>query len=132
MKYLLDTNTCIYLLNGNQQLMKKVQEVGAYSLALSYSVLAELYFGAYNSKRVAANLHCIEVFKKNLSILSESDESARLFGKIKSDLRAKGNMIDDFDILIASVAVSNDSILITNNTIHFERIVDLKLENWLI
>ena len=112
--------------------MKKVQEVGAYSLALSYSVLAELYFGAYNSKRVAANLHCIEVFKKNLSILSESDESARLFGKIKSDLRAKGNMIDDFDILIASVAVSNDSILITNNTIHFERIVDLKLENWLI
>lgn len=119
MKYLLDTNTCIYLLNGNQQLMKKVQEVGAYSLALSYSVLAELYFGAYNSKRVDANLHCIEVFKRNLSILSESDESARLFGKIKADLRVKGNMIDDFDILIASVAVSNDCILITNNTIHF-------------
>lgn len=132
MKYLLDTNTCIYLLNGNQQLMKKVQEGGAYSLALSYSVLAELYFGAYNSKRVDANLNRIEVFKRNLAILSESDESARLFGKIKADLRAKGNTIDDFDILIASVAVSNDCILITNNTIHFERIEDLKLENWLI
>lgn len=112
--------------------MKKVQEVGAYSLALSHSVLAELYFGAYNSKRVDANLHRIEVFKRNLAILSESDESARLFGKIKADLRAKGNMVDDFDILIASVAVSNDCILITNNTIHFERIEDLKLDNWLI
>ncbi len=132
MKYLLDTNISIYLLNGNQQLMKKVQEVGAYSLALSHSVLAELYFGAYNSKRVDANLHRIEVFKRNLAILSESDESARLFGKIKADLRAKGNMVDDFDILIASVAVSNDCILITNNTIHFERIEDLKLDNWLI
>lgn len=132
MKYLLDTNACIYLLNGNQQLMKKVQEVGAYSLALSYSVLAELYFGAYNSKKVDANLHRIEAFKRNLAILSESDESARLFGKIKANLRAKGNTVDDFDILIASVAVSNDCILITNNTIHFERIEDLKIENWLL
>lgn len=132
MKCLLDTNTCIFLLNGNQQLMKKVQEVGAHSLALSYGVLAELYFGTYNSKRVDANLPRIEVFKRNLAILSESDESARLFGKIKADLRAKGNMIYDFDILIASVAVSNDCILITNNSIHFEQIEALKLGNWLI
>lgn len=129
--YLLDTDTCIYLVNGNQRLITKVQEIGVYSLALSCNVLAELYFGAYNSKKIDANLHRIEVFKRNLTILSESDESAKLFGKIKADLMAKGKTIDDFDILIASVAIANDCIVITNNTNHFERIEDLKLENWL-
>lgn len=129
--YLLDTDTCIYLVNGNQRLITKVQEIGVYSLALSYNVLAELYFGAYNSKKIDANLHRIEVFKRNLTILSESDESAKLFGKIKADLMAKGKIIDDFDILIASVAIANDCTVITNNINHFERIEDLKLENWL-
>ena len=132
MKFLLDTDTCIYLLNGNQSLKKKVEEVGVFSLAISNSVLAELYFGAYNSKKVEDNLKRINLFKKNLTILSDSEESALRFGKIKTDLRTKGKIIEDFDILIASIAIVNSCILITNNTDHFERINDLQIENWLI
>lgn len=90
-----------------------------------------MYFGAYNSKRVEANLKRIELFKKNLTILSDSERSAMLFGKIKANLRSEGKIIEDFDILIASIAVANDSILITNNTQHFERIDGLQIENWL-
>ncbi len=131
MKYLLDTDICIYLLNGDPTLKNKVGEIGVYSLSLSNSVLAELYFGAYNSKRVEANLKRIELFKKNLTILSDSERSAMLFGKIKANLRSGGKIIEDFDILIASIAVANDSILITNNTQHFERIDGLQIENWL-
>ncbi|MCK4541655.1 MAG: VapC toxin family PIN domain ribonuclease, partial [Spirochaetales bacterium] len=82
MKYLLDTNTCIYLLNGNLLLEKKVDEIGVYSLALFNCILAELYFGAYNSKRVKENLKRINLFKKNLAILTDSESSAMLFGKI--------------------------------------------------
>ena len=52
MKYLLDTNTCVYLLNGNESLKKKVREIGVYSLSISNCVLAELYFGAYRSKKL--------------------------------------------------------------------------------
>ena len=132
MKFLLDTDTCVYLLNGNLSLKKKVEEVGVFSLAISNSVLAELYFGAYNSKKVEDNLKRINLFKKNLTILSDSEESALRFGKIKADLRSKGKIIEDFDILIASVAIVNSCILITNNTDHFERIDDLQIENWLI
>jgi len=132
LKFLLDTDTCVYLLNGNLSLKKKVEEVGVFSLAISNSVLAELYFGAYNSKKAEDNLKRINFFKMNLSILSDSEESALRFGKIKADLRSKGKIIEDFDILIASVAIVNSCILITNNTDHFKRIDDLLIENWLI
>jgi len=131
LKYLLDTNTCVYLLNGNEILKRKVKEIGVYSLSISNCVLAELYFGACNSKRVEENLRRIDLFKKNLSVLSDSEESARLFGKIKADLRTKGTIIDDFDILIASIATANNHILVTNNTDHFERIEGLKIQDWL-
>ncbi|MBI5678044.1 MAG: PIN domain-containing protein [Planctomycetes bacterium] len=113
MKYLLDTNTCIYFLNGNESLKKKFREIGVYSLSISNCVLAELYFGAYRSKKVEENV-----------------KPARLFGKIKAELRSKGTIIEDFDILIASIAISNNHILITNNTEHFERIEGLKIQNW--
>ena len=131
MKYFLDTNICVYLLNGEISLKKRVKEIGVYSLAVSNSVLAELYFGAYNSKRVEGNLKRIESFKKNMTIFSDTEESARLFGKIKADLRSKGTIIDDFDILIASIAIANNCILVTNNTEHFERIEGLKVQNWI-
>ncbi len=131
MKYLLDTDTCIYLLNGNESLKKKVKEIGVFSLAVTNSVLAELCFGAYNSKKVEENLKRIELFKKNLTILSDSEESAKQFGKIKANLKSKGKIIEDFDILIASIAFVNHCVLITNNVEHFKRIDDLQIQNWL-
>jgi len=67
LKYLLDTNTCVYLLNGNDILKRKVKETGVYSLSISNCVLAELYFGAYNSKRVEENLRRIDLFKKEVT-----------------------------------------------------------------
>lgn len=131
MRYLLDTNSCIYLLNGNESLKKKVKEIGVFSLAVANGTLAELYFGAYNSKKVEENLKRIELFKKNLTILSDSEESAKQFGKIKANLKSKGKIIEDFDILIASIALVNHCILVTNNVEHFNRIDDLQIQNWL-
>ena len=81
MKYLLETSTCVYLLNGNPALKARVQEVGVSSLAVANCVLAELYFGARNSKKVDENIQRIEEFKKNLTILSDSEDSARQFGR---------------------------------------------------
>ena len=131
MKYLLDTDSCVYLLNGNESLKKRVKEIGVYSLVVTNSVLAELYFGAYNSKKVEENLKRIELFKKNLTVLSDSEESAKEFGKIKANLKSKGKIIEDFDILIASISIVHHCILITNNTEHFSRIDNLQTQNWL-
>lgn len=130
MKYLLDTNICIYLINGNETLKKKVKEIGVFSLSISNATLAELYFGAYNSKKVDANLKRIDEFKKNLTVYSDNDSSAEAFGRFKSKLRSEGKIIEDFDILIASIAFVNNCILVTNNPNHFERIDELKIENW--
>jgi tRNA(fMet)-specific endonuclease VapC len=131
LKYLLDTNICVYLLNGNSALKNRAAELGISSIVLCNSVLAELYFGAYNSRKTAENLQRIGRFKKNLTVFSDSEESAVLFGKIKADLKSKGHVIEDFDILIASIAMSNDCIVVTNNEKHFSRIEGLQTENWL-
>lgn len=56
---------------------------------------------------------------------------AELFGKIKATLKASGCLIEDFDILIASIAISNNCVLVTNNVRHFDRIELIQIENWL-
>ena len=112
-------------------LKKKIGKIGIYSFSISNATLAELYFGAYNSRNVSTNIKRIETFKKNLMVYSDSDTSAEAFGRFKSKLRAQGKMIEDFDILIASIAFANECILVTNNPSHFERIDEIKIENWM-
>ena len=118
------------MLNGNEVLNNKVKEIGVFSLSVSNATLAELYFGAYNSQKVDANLKRINEFKKNLTVYSDNNTSAEAFGRFKSKLRSEGKIIEDFDILIASIAFVNNCILVTNNPNHFERIDELKIENW--
>ena len=108
-----------------------MRKIGSYSLAVSNVTLAELYFGAYNSSKVEANLRRIGTFKKHLTVYSDSEESAECFGKFKVDLKKKGRPIEDFDLLIASIAFVNGCILVTNNIQHFDRIDGLITENWL-
>ena len=131
MRYLLDINICIYLINGDKSLKEKVKAIGVHSLGISNATLAELYFGAYNSEYTNDNLRNIADFKKNITAYSDSGESAEFFGKIKSELKNSGNIIEDFDILIASIAVANNCVLVTNNPRHFERIEGLQTENWI-
>jgi tRNA(fMet)-specific endonuclease VapC len=106
--YILDTNICIYLLNGNKKIESKIKSIGIYSIAITNTVLAELYFGAYNSVKIKENVTRIDEFRKNLTVIQEDAESSRLFGKLKAELKSTGNLIDDFDILIASIALVND------------------------
>jgi tRNA(fMet)-specific endonuclease VapC len=125
----LDTNICVYLLNGDERLRRKVREIGAYSISICNATLGELYFGAYWSKKVDANLKRIRAFAENLAIYSDSQESSEIFGKFKADLKNRGQMIEDFDLLIASIAQANNCILVTNDRSHFSRIEGLVVEN---
>lgn len=131
MKYLLDTDICVYLLNGEERLKRKVGEVGIYSISICNATLGELFFGAFCSKKVTANLRRIHVFADSLTIHSDSLESSEIFGRTKADLKKSGQLIEDFDLLIASIAQVNDCILVTNNRSHFNRIEGLVIQNWL-
>jgi len=129
--YILDTNICIYWLKqASEPLIRKVKSLELKSLAITNSVLAELYFGVYKSERVDENRRRLERFKKHLRIFPDDETSAQIFGRTKAFLYKKGRPVEDFDILLASIALANDCTLVTNNTNHFKRIPDLRLENW--
>lgn len=132
MKYLWDTDTCIYHLNGNAQIAAKIEQVGAKQICLTVLTIAELKFGAYNSSRVEANLQRIETLKQKITVLSRLNEPiTTLFAQHKSALKKQGLLIGDFDLLIASFAIHHKLILVTNNTEHFQRIPAIRLENWI-
>jgi tRNA(fMet)-specific endonuclease VapC len=132
LQYLLDTDTCIYLLNGHAGIKARVAQVGVETLAVAIPSVGELYFGAYNSARVEANLARIRAFLADPgpAILPIDETAIEQFGRLKADLRRLGQPIGDFDLLIAGVAVSRGLTVVTNNTNHFERISSLSLENW--
>jgi len=92
--------------------------------------VAELYFGAYNSAKIEENLARAEDFARQISIAPLDDLVLKAFGRIKADLRKQGQPLADFDLLIAGTVLANEFVLVTNNTQHYERIANLKLENW--
>ncbi len=98
--YVLDTDTCIYWLNGEGKIRRKVEQVGPDNLRLTIITLAELRYGAYNSQNVSENLKNIDNFLRKVRVLPLDHDAADRFGKIKVDLRKKGQIIEDFDVLI--------------------------------
>lgn len=130
MKYILDTDICIYWLKGRQSVKEKMLTIDASEIVISVITVAELYFGAYNSSKINQNIAIAEKFIQSLSIIGLSNDSLRKFGEIKADLRQRGTPVADFDLLIASIALTEDLILVSNNTRHYSRINNLKLENW--
>ena len=129
MKYLLDTNICIYFLKGKYQLDEKIKEVEIQNCAISEITYAELIYGAEKSESVEKNLLTIEKFTDQLTILPIFN-AIPVFGKEKARLRSKGNMISDFDLLIGATAISNNMIMVTRNVKDFKRLKHIKLENW--
>jgi len=130
--YLLDTDTIVSLLRGNRAIAARIEIVGEDHIATTVINLAELYFGAFNSTRVDHNLRVVDEFRLATQVLGLDTSAAVLFGKIKADLRREGNLVNDSDLMIASVALSSHSVLVTNNVRHFNRIPGLALENWVL
>ncbi len=130
MNYLLDTDTCIYWLNKHQSVKEKLLAAGWSQTAICSITVAELYYGAYNSSRVTENLRVVELFVRQLHVVPLYDNVLRRFGEIKAELCKKGQPLPDFDLLIASVALAEHRVLVTNNIRHYERITGLRVENW--
>ena len=131
MKYLLDTNTCIYFLKKSRNVKKRIDEVGLENCAISEITIAELKFGIEKSEKK----HKMNNFKGlqyliNALIVLPVITCFDIYAKEKVRLQKDGRIIDDFDLLIGATAVVNDLILITNNTKHFERLNNLKFDNW--
>ena len=131
MKYLLDTDTCVYFLNRIPAIVNKIESVPDEELAVSCFTIAELLYGAYNSEQFDKNIERIRFIEETITVAGFDRKAEECFAIIKSELKKSGKLLEDFDILIAAVAKSNEMVLVTNNTKHFERIQGLKLENWM-
>jgi tRNA(fMet)-specific endonuclease VapC len=126
---LLDTNICIYFLKGLYWLDQKIQSVKSENCFISEITLAELKYGVENSEKKLMNKKNLDDFVANFTILPIFN-CLDVYAKEKAKLRKKGTLIDDFDLLIGSTAISNNLILVTRNVSDFERLDGIVIENW--
>ena len=132
MRYLLDTDTCVFALRGHESMRERFGAVESEAIAISVITLAELRYGAAWSARPEANHQVVGDFASGVVVLGLDDETARLFGEFKARLRRRGALIDDFDLLIAATAHHYRLTLVTRNLEHFDRIPELQIEDWVV
>ena len=130
-QYLLDTNICIYYIKGLHDLKAKFKEVGPENCFISEITLAELKFGIAKSQAKKKNQKVLENFLSGIQILPIFP-ALDIYAAEKARLQKSGKIIDDFDLLIGATAVSFDLTMVTNNTSHFSRLTDIKLEDWTV
>jgi len=126
---LLDTDHCISILRG--QLDLSIHASPEDELAITAISVAELIHGAYRSRRSEDNLARLEVLLSALIVLPFDEAVGRRFGELKAHLESSGELIDNLDLQIASIAIENNCQLLTKNRRHFARINGLQLINWL-
>lgn len=127
-KYLLDTNIVSYYLKGIDNLKDKVSsniDLLCISIISYYEIVSGLQ-SIDAKKRIAE----FEKFCELIDIINLDKASISASCKIYSYLKKSGRLIDDIDILIAGIALSNNLVMVTDNTEHFERIEGLRIENW--
>ena len=131
MTYMLDTNICIYAIkNKPEQVLRRIKNNLPKGLCISTITLAELMHGVEKSMYPEKNRVALFLFLSILDVLPFDDLAAAEYGDICAFLQKRGNPIGTMDALIAGHARSEDLILVTNNVREFERVPELKIENW--
>jgi tRNA(fMet)-specific endonuclease VapC len=131
MKYMLDTNICIYIIKGKpKKVIDKFYTLNIGDVCISSITLAELEYGVEKSDYKERNKLALTGFLSSIEILPFSDQAAAEYGKIRANLERQGNIIGAYDLMIGAHALSENITLVTNDTKEFNRIENLSLENW--
>jgi tRNA(fMet)-specific endonuclease VapC len=129
----LDTNVCIYFLNGTFPGIRRKLEEHEYSdVKIPSVVAAELYYGASKSEKQSHNIARFDKFLSVYEIVPFALSSARIYGDIRAELERKGQRIGWNDLIIAAVVLAHGGVLVTRNTGEFSRIGSIALEDWTI
>ena len=131
MKYLLDTNICIYIIKKRPpRVFHKLTEIDISDVGISSITLSELEYGVEKSQFPERNRIGLLEFLSPVEIYGYDDSAAKEYGIIRAKLEKKGAIIGSLDMLIAAHAISLGLILITNNENEFKKVPKLKIENW--
>ena len=131
MRYMLDTNICIYVIKHKpEKVFQKLQTIHPEDVCISSVTYAELVHGVEKSAAVEKNRLALSMLLANMEILDFDAQAADCYGKIRSDLEKKGRPIGPLDMMIAGHAQSLGYTVVTNNVKEFSRVSALRIENW--
>ena len=131
MRYMLDTNICIYLIKHKlEKVLRKLQTIHPEDVCISSVTYAELVHGVEKSAAVEKNRLALSMLLANMEILDFDAQAADCYGKIRADLEKKGRPIGPLDMMIAGHAQSLGYTVVTNNVKEFSRVSALRIENW--
>ena len=125
--YLIDTDWVIDYLKGVPSVVAQLQAVANEGLAISVISLAELYEGVYGSGNADQHLQGLGQFLGFVSVVGLDDAVCRAFGQYRHRLRQRGQLIDNFDLLIAATSLTYQLTLVTGNLRHYARIPGLQI-----
>ena len=128
--FVLDTNTLIYYFKGMGNVARNVEAVSPRDIAIPAVVLFELETGILKSGSPRKRQEQLKKMTDIVSVIPFGPAEAGIAASIRADLEKKGIPIGPYDVLIAASALSGNHILVTHNTLEFQRIDGLKLEDW--
>lgn len=131
MKYLVDTNVCIFLMKNTYPAMtRRFLSMDPSDFYISSVTLYELVYGAEKSKWGERNRNNLMLFLSPFSIIPFDGNDAYYEGKIRNYLEERGTMIGPYDVQIAAQGLARNLIVLTHNTDEFRRVPELKTEDW--
>ena len=131
MRYLLDTNICIYVIKHKpEKVFQKLQTIHPEDVCISSVTFAVLVQGVEKSAAVEKNRLALSILLANMEILDFDVDAAGCYGKIRAGLEKNGTPIGPLDMMIAGHAQSLGYTVVTNNVKEFSRVSALKIENW--
>lgn len=129
--FIMDTDIVIEVLRGNEIVIQKIKNLPIDTIiTITGLTVYELYKGTYimgdrqKEQEVMDFIELVDVLQLNTAVEKKA-------GEVYANLKKRGEQINDADILIAAIVLKNNGVLITNNTKHFKRIENLKIENWM-
>lgn len=131
--YMLDTNICIYVISRNHRSSKAVEKVAGHigeDLCISSVTLSELEYGICKSSAPDRNRRALYQFLSAVPVIDYDSEAAGEYGDIRASLERAGTPIGPMDLMIAAHARSRGFTLVTNNIREFDRVSNLRTENW--
>ena len=131
MKYLIDTNICIYIMNKRPiAVIHKFKQFDVDEICVSTITVSELQYGVSRSRDRRLNKQRVEEFLTPFEISAYDEPAANIYGDIRHQLEKSGETIGPLNLMIAAHALSRNFVLVTNNEKEFKRVKNLKIENW--
>lgn len=130
MRYLLDTDSCIYAIKREPRIVERLREHGPEDFGISAVTIAELWFGAVKSSRPKQTRDSVDAFLVPFDVLPFGSAAAEAYAEARLHLERKGQPIGERDLLIAATAISLKLTIVTHNLREFSRVPHLRFEDW--